>query len=177
MYNNPDPKLSVEPTIIGPPDVVTSPSDMPYGSPFGRLGPFSNGMGSGGGIGDKKGAGGAGPGVGPGAGPDSGVGSGGTVIGQMYSIGGDVTNPTLLTRVDPEYPDAAREAKVEGTVVISAVIDVDGKPKNLKVVHPLGFGLEEKALLAVAQWRFRPSTKSGKPVAVSVNISVKFVLY
>jgi TonB family protein len=61
-------------------------------------------------------------------------------------------------------------------VVLSVIIDATGKPTNLKVVRPLGLGLDEKAIDAVRKWRFRPGTKEGKPVAVFATIEVNFRL-
>jgi TonB family protein len=53
-------------------------------------------------------------------------------------------------------------------------VDIDGNAKNIRVVRPLGMGLDEKAVEAVAKWRFKPGMKDGLPVAVKANVEVNF---
>jgi TonB family protein len=71
----------------------------------------------------------------------------------------------------------ARMAKYQGVVVVQAIIDAQGLPRDLKVIQPLGMGLDEKALEAVRQYRFKPATLNGHPVAVHENIEVDFHIY
>ena len=97
-------------------------------------------------------------------------------IGVVTRVGGVVSAPQLVFRVEPEYTEAARKAKYQGTVVLIAVIDEDGKVRDLKVARALGLGLEEKAIEAVRQWKFRPGMKDGKPVSVTGPIEVTFRL-
>jgi len=100
-----------------------------------------------------------------------------TVSPDVYRIGGNnVTPPTLLSRVEPEYTPAARAAKLQGTVVLAAVIDEQGIPKVLNVVRSLDPELDANAITAIEQWRFRPGTRNGLPVKVSLNIEVNFNL-
>jgi hypothetical protein len=106
----------------------------------------SNGNGMGGGIGN-----GFGTGVGPGRGAGFGPGSGGGFGGGAYHIGGGVSAPTILSKVKPEYSEEARKAKWQGTVVLSLVVDDQGRPLSLKVVRSLGLGLDQKAMEAVAK--------------------------
>jgi TonB family protein len=75
----------------------------------------------------------------------------------------------LLSRTDPEYSAEARLAELEGTVVVAAVVDGSEYPRDLRVTQSLGLGLDEKAMEAVQQWRFRPDTKS-------TNVAVDFSL-
>ena len=172
VVNNPNPKLLMEPTIIAQPNANLPQLNMAvWGDPFGRLGPLSNGPGSGGGIGS-----GSGGGVGSGDGPGFGPGRGGGVGGGAYRIGGGVSAPQLLFKVEPEYSEEARKAKFQGTVVLYIVVDEKGLPRDLKVVRPLGLGLDEKALEAVTKWRFKPGYKDGRPVAVVATIEVNFRL-
>ena len=89
------------------------------GDPLSRSGVLSNGMGSGGGIGSGQGGG-----IGPGNGNGHGPGSGGNVGGGPYRIGGGVSAPTVLYKVEPEYSEEARKAKFQGTVVLYIVVDV-----------------------------------------------------
>jgi protein TonB len=165
-----DPKLPMMPAVVSevqPPNV-----DLPnYGDPVSRLGVPSNGTGLGGGIGS-----GVGGGVGVGRGPGVGPGSGGGFGGGAYRIGGGVSAPSVLSRVEPEYSEEARKAKWQGAVEISLVVDEHGMPQQMRVTHSLGLGLDEKALQAVAQWRFRPGLKDGKPVPVIAVILVNFRL-
>jgi TonB family protein len=169
---NLDPKLSMDPSLIGPPDLKVPNVDIAqYGDPLGKIGPASNGPGSGGGIGSGKGGG-----VGSGNGPGFGPGEGGGIGGGVYRIGGGVSAPSLLTKVEPEYSEAARKAKYQGVVVLYVEVDASGRATNMRVIHSLGLGLDEKAMEAVKKWRFRPGTKDGKPVTVAAQIEVSFRL-
>jgi len=172
VINNPNPKLTMEPTIVVQPDApLPQITANNYGLPTGVPGPPSNGTGSGGGIGSGKG-GGVGSGNGVGFGPGSGAGTGGGV----YRIGGGVSAPVPIFKPEPEYSEEARKAKFQGAVILSIVILPDGSTTNIRVTRPLGLGLDEKAIEAVQKWKFRPSLKDGKPVAVSANVEVNFRL-
>jgi TonB family protein len=134
---------------------------------------LSNGTGSGGGMGT-----GSGGGLGSGSGDGYGPGYGGNVGGGLYHIGGGVAAPVLLKQVDPEFSDEARRAKYQGSCTISIIVDVNGIPQNPRVVQNLGMGLDEKALEAVKQFRFKPAMKDGKtPVPVMITVVVNFRLY
>lgn len=172
VVNNPDPKLVMEPTILVQPNAPLPQVNMAVlGNPLGALGPPSNGIGSGGGIGSGRG-GGVGSGTGGGFGPGSGGGTGGGV----YRIGGGVSDPVPIFKPEPEYSEEARKAKFQGAVMLSIVIDADGKTRDVRVIRTLGLGLDEKAIEAVLKWRFKPSLKDGHAVAVSANVEVNFRL-
>jgi TonB family protein len=172
VVNNPNPKLVMEPTIVVQPDApLPQIASSNYGLPTGIPGPPSNGPGSGGGIGTGKG-GGVGSGSGIGYGPGSGAGTGGGV----YRIGGGVSAPVPIFKPEPEYSEEARKAKFQGSVTLAIVILPDGTTSNIRVIRPLGLGLDEKAIEAVSKWRFRPSLKDGKPVPVTANVEVNFRL-
>ena len=172
VYNNLNPKLAMEPTIIAPPDVTLPQVNMSaYGDPLAKIGPPSNGPGSGGGIGS-----GSGGGVGSGKGGGFGPGEGGGVGGGVYRVGGGVTAPVLLYKKEPEYSEEARKAKYQGTVLLYIEVDPSGKATNIRVQHSLGLGLDEKAIEAVRQWKFKPGYKDGKPVTVAATIEVNFRL-
>jgi TonB family protein len=94
----------------------------------------------------------------------------------VYRIGGGVSQPAILFKVEPEYSEEARKAKWQGTVELSIVVDEFGAPKVLNVTKRLGLGLDEKAIEAVEQWVFKPGQKDGKPVAVYAIIQVNFKL-
>jgi TonB family protein len=171
VVNNPNPKLIMDPTIIAQNMPIPNVNMSQYGDPFGKIGPASNGPGSGGGIGS-----GSGGGVGSGRGPGFGPGEGGGFGGGAFRVGGGVSAPTLIYKVEPEYSEEARKAKFQGTVVISIIVDERGQPTNFKVVRPLGLGLDEKAIEAVQKWRFQPGRKDGRPVAVFASVEVNFRL-
>jgi TonB family protein len=88
----------------------------------------------------------------------------------------DMVPPKLLYKIEPEYTEQARRAGISGRAVLSVVIDVDGRPKDIKAVSPLSNGLAEQAIKAVSKWRFEPGTKDGVPVAVKANVEVNFRL-
>jgi TonB family protein len=91
-------------------------------------------------------------------------------------MGPGMKAPSLLFKVEPEYSEEARAAKYSGTVLLKIVVDVDGKAKDIEVVNGLGLGLDEKAVLAIQQWKFKPAEKDGAPVPVLANIEVNFKL-
>jgi protein TonB len=91
-------------------------------------------------------------------------------------VGGDVSPPTVISSPDPEYTDRALRDSVEGEVVVWAVVRADGSVGDAKVVKKLGSGLDESAVAAVRRWRFSPAMKDAKPVAVQVNVRVRFKL-
>ena len=156
----PHPKLPVTPTItaIAPPVVADN-----YGDPLGKAMEGGLGTGQGTGIG-----GGRGNGYGPGEGGGSGGGA--------FRIGGDVSAPQLISKVEPEYSEEARKAKYSGTVLLQIVVDEHGNPRDIRVVRPLGLGLDEKAVEAVQHWRFRPGMKGGHAVATQAQVEVNFRL-
>lgn len=168
---NQHPKLPMEPTIIAPEMPVPNINAQNYGDPMSKFGIPSNGTGFGGGIGS-----GSGGGIGSGRGAGYGPGSGGGFGGGVYRIGGGVSAPVVLVKVEPEYSEEARKAKWQGTVVLSVVVDEKGYPRDLKVLRSLGLGLDQKAIEAVEKWRFKPGLKDGKPVAVAATIEVNFRL-
>lgn len=92
----------------------------------------------------------------------------------LVKITGSVKPPTVLSRVDPVYPEEARIANYRGTVVVSCEVWPDGLAHHIRVVSGRGFGLSEKAAEAVSQWKFSPATKNGQPVPVSRTIAVSF---
>jgi TonB family protein len=80
----------------------------------------------------------------------------------------------VTARKEPEYSDEARIAKLQGPVMVSVTIGEDGKPRDVRVVKPLGLGLDETAVAAVSDWLFTPGKKDGKPVEVQATIEVSF---
>lgn len=163
----PKPLLPVTPTITAQaPQIVANQ----YGDPLSKMldisgGPGSNGLGAG-----------QGGGLGGGKGDGYGPGSGGGLGAGVFRIGGDVSAPILISKVEPEYSEEARKAKYSGVVLLSTVVDEQGLPREIHVVRPLGLGLDEKAIEAVRHWRFRPALHNGRPVRVLAEIEVSFRL-
>jgi TonB family protein len=96
--------------------------------------------------------------------------------GPMARVGGDVSSPVLLSKTEPEYTDSARAEKISGTVTLSVVIGTDGQAHDITLAKSLGFGLDEMAAEAVANWQFAPAKKDGVPVPVTASIEVNFRL-
>ena len=132
----------------------------------------STGPGSGGGVGT-----GSGTGTGSGRGPGFGPGAGGGTGGGVYRAGGAVSAPRLTKEVRPKYTNAALVSKIQGTVVLEAVVTGDGCASQIRIVRSLDpGGLDEEAVAAVAQWRFEPGRLEGAPVDVLVTIVLSFSL-
>jgi protein TonB len=91
--------------------------------------------------------------------------------------GGDVRAPQIVFRVDPDYPEVARKARVQGTVVLEAVIGTDGAIESLRVLRPLFPPLDEAAKRAVSEWRYRAATLHGQAVRVLLHVTVDFRLH
>jgi len=94
---------------------------------------------------------------------------------RVYRVGGQVRPPMLIHEVKPLYPALARQARIQGTVRLEAVITREGLIESLRLHggHPL---LAPAALDAVRQWRYRPATLNGHPVDVALSIDVHFTL-
>jgi TonB family protein len=167
------PKLPVPPTVVMP-NIKMPDTNMPnLGVPqSNQVALASQGQGSGSGFGRGNG-GGIGPGSGNGIGPGSGGGTGGGV----YHPGGGVSAPQVIYAPDPEFSDEARRAKYQGICVVALIVDAQGNPQNVHVVRPLGMGLDEKAVEAVRQYKFKPAMYQGHPVPVEVNVEVNFRIY
>jgi periplasmic protein TonB len=176
VVRNEQPKLAVEPTVVVPPQIHLAENRMPnLGNPAATpmpSAPPSNGVGSGGGIGT-----GAGGGIGAGHGPGVGPGSGGGIGGGVFKVGGGISAPRAILTPDPQYTEEARKAKTQGTCILWLIVDAEGHPRDIRVVHGLGYGLEAKAIEAVKQWRFEPALKDGRPVNVQISVEVAFRLY
>ena len=85
--------------------------------------------------------------------------------------------PEAITKVQPIYPEMARDAGVDGTVTVQALVGKDGKVKDTKVVKSDSQMLNQSAVVAVQQWVFKPALSNNKPVAVWVAVPVRFSLH
>jgi TonB family protein len=106
----------------------------------------------------------------------------------VYRVGSGVSPPRLITSVDPEYTDLARKKKISGICTVEMVIDADGNPQGVRVIKSIGKdlnpklkkaaeGLDQSAVNAVSQYRFKPAEYQGKPVPVRVKIEVSFKMF
>ena len=162
----------MDPSIIAPPDTPLPQNNINnWGDPLAKLINGSNGNGSGGGMGN-----GSGGGVGSGKGGGFGPGEGGGMGGGVFRVGGGVSAPSVLYKVDPEYSEEARKAKYSGTVLLSVIVDKEGHARDIRVVKSLGMGLDEKAIEAVQKWKFKPGMNKGEAVNVRAQIEVNFRL-
>src|ERR1051326_8954971 len=91
-------------------------------------------------------------------------------------VGGDVKAPVATTRVEPQYTEIARKARIEGIVIIEAIIDAHGNVTDVRILKGLPFGLDTAAMDAVKRWKFTPGTLNGQPVPVIFNLTVNFRL-
>jgi protein TonB len=91
---------------------------------------------------------------------------------KVYTVGKGVTTPRVTHQVDPEHP--ARGFRISGAVLIGLVITSKGEPKEVHVVRSLEKDVDDAAVEAVKQWHFDPATKDGKPVAVKIDVEIRF---
>jgi protein TonB len=131
----------------------------------------SRGRGDGGGVGSGQGTG-IGEGQGPGVGPGWGGGTG----GGPYRPGSGIDPPVLLREVKPLYTEEARRRGITGEVVLEIVVRADGAVGDVRLLEGLGYGLDQRAIDAVRQWRFSPARRQGRPVDVLVEVAVEFRL-
>jgi len=161
-----EPKIKMpDPTIEVQKDLKMANNNMPnMGMPNSSLVGTSMGNGSGTGIGSGNGSG-------------LGNGSGGGYGGGPKRIGGGVSAPVVIFQVDPEFSEEARKAKFMGVVTVNLWVDEKGNPQHVRVLRGVGMGLDEKAMEAVKQYKFKPAMEGGKPVLVELNIEVNFQIF
>jgi|SRR5713101_4536033 protein TonB len=96
----------------------------------------------------------------------------------VYQPGNGVTLPQVTRQVGPQYTSEAMAQRIEGTVVLDAVVKADGAVGDVNVTQSLDavYGLDAEAVKAMKQWEFKPGTKDGKPVAVRVAVRMAFTL-
>jgi len=95
---------------------------------------------------------------------------------RVYKPGDGVSAPILVKEVKPQYTAEAKKAKIQGTVTLECVVQPDGTVGEVRVTKALDPGLDQEAIKAVKQWRFKPGTKDGKPVPVLVTLELTFTL-
>jgi protein TonB len=163
------PKLLIQPAVaIRMPDAQMPKLGVPQTQ---QVAMASQGGGSANGFGFGLG-GGVGSGHGTGQGPGSDRGYGGGVM----SVGGGVSAPEVIHSVQPQFTAEARSQNYQGVVAVQLIVDSQGFPQDVRVVRHLGMGLDEEAIAAVKQYRFRPAAYEGRSVSVQMVIDVDFRL-
>jgi TonB family protein len=98
-------------------------------------------------------------------------------IDQAVAITDEITPPRLSEVASPNYTAEAKKKKIEGVVTLAIVVDKKGDVVDAKVVKGLGYGLDENAIIAVKEWKYKPGEKDGEPVAVKMEATVDFYLH
>ena len=157
----PDPKLPMMMTVaFDSPTIEIAASNI--GDPYSKLGVGALGSRGVNGIGA-----GCCKGIGDGEKGTPGISSG---------LGHRITPPQLIYKVEPEFSEEARKAKYSGMVILAIEVDATGHARAFRVIQSPGLGLEQKAIDAVKQWRFRPGYQDGKPVVTGATVEVNFRL-
>jgi TonB family protein len=178
------PEIAIKETLLGDPNLNVKRDDLlPTGLPNGVIGPPSDGQGTNKGIGTGD-NGGVGPGKNKGFGP----GEDGNEGGNRYTIGernpgrdradqADAVDakPVALNRPRPNYTEQARQKKVQGLVRTRVLVGADGSVKQVQIRGGgLPDGLNEEAIRAAYQMRFKPAMKAGQPVAYWITVDIEF---
>jgi protein TonB len=162
--SSPDPKLPMPVTVAFESPIIEI-SVPQIGDPASLLANGGLGLHGSNGIGDRGCCGGIGDRT-----------SGKPGISATARTGNKITPPQLIYKVEPEFSEEARKAKYQGVVVLAIEVDASGRPRNLRVLEMLGLGLDEKAIEAVSQWKFRPGYQDGRPVVTTATVEVAFRL-
>ena len=96
---------------------------------------------------------------------------------QVFHVGSEVTAPKATFTPEPKFTEIARYEKFQGVVVVNLIVGKDGAVHKVRLIRPLGLGLDESAQSMIQTWRFQPATRNGQPVAVEMNVEVAFNLY
>ncbi|WP_263382615.1 energy transducer TonB [Granulicella arctica] len=156
------PKIAVEPMVEVQMDLKMAVAAVPeLGIPNSPL--IGRSMGNGDGLG-----------LGSGEGNGIGPGSRGNTGGGFRHVGGSVSEPKVIIQPEAEYSDEARKAKFSGNVLVYLWVDEHGNPTHVRIARSVGLGLDEKAIEAVQQYKFRPATENGRPVTVEMYVDVNF---
>jgi protein TonB len=101
----------------------------------------------------------------------------GSTIGAPLRVGGDVKAPILKERIEPVYPEPARKARMQGVVILEAIITANGSVSDVKVLKSVNPLLDAAAERAVSHWTYRPATLNGRAVSVYLTVTVNFQLH
>jgi periplasmic protein TonB len=165
----PPPPLNIPAvTLAASTESLPGAIQAPPGPPTLSQGPGTEGgSGTGRGIGD-----------GPGRGPGLGDGWNGGTGGDVYGPGNGVTMPIEIRKGTPQYTTDAMRARAQGSITVECVVQTNGACTNIRVTRSFdpSFGLDQEAIRAAAQWRFRPGMRRGEPVPVRVSMEIAFTL-
>jgi len=103
-------------------------------------------------------------------------GTGAGMGSEPLRVGGDVKAPVLTSRTEPSYPEAARKARMEGVVILEAIITDQGTVEDVRVLKSVNPLLDASAVRAVQQWKYKPATLGGRAVRVYLTVTVTFRL-
>jgi periplasmic protein TonB len=92
-------------------------------------------------------------------------------------LGKGIKPPRTIYAPEPEFSDPARVLRYQGTLTLGVTVNQEGFPTHVRILSPLGCGLDEKAVDAVQRWRFQPAEKDGQPVSVTIAVETIFHLY
>jgi TonB family protein len=159
--------IPVETLALGT-QVLPGAMDAPPAAPTSSQGPGKDG-------GARTGDGG---GDGPGRGRGFGDGLDAGTDGGIYLPGAGITMPIELRKGMAQYTTEAMRARAQGAITVECVVQPNGVCTNIRVVHAFNptFGLDQEAVKAAAQWRFRPGMRLGQPVPVRVTMEIAFAL-
>lgn len=90
------------------------------------------------------------------------------------AITDDITPPRLSEVASADYTPEAKKKKIAGSVSLMIVVDKKGDVTDAKVIKGLGYGLDENAIIAVKEWKYKPAEKDGEPIAVKMEVTVEF---
>ena len=105
------------------------------------------------------------------------VGGTGQDLGAPLRVGGAVKAPVLVSRIEPSYPEAARRTRMQGVVILEAIITPEGKVANVRVLKTVNPLLDASAQRAVESWVYKPATLNGRAVSVYLTVTVNFQLH
>jgi TonB family protein len=96
---------------------------------------------------------------------------------KVFRLGKEVKAPKPQYTPEPQFSEIARYERFQGTNVVNLIVDKTGAVQSIKLVRPLGLGLDDSARATIQKWRFHPGTRNGEPVAVELNVETGFHLY
>ena len=100
-----------------------------------------------------------------------------TLLARQMQLGKGITFPLVVNQAEPQFSDSAQALKYSGRVLVNLVVEKDGKPSHVQILHALGLGLDDSAVAAVSKYTFQPAMENGKPVAMEMNVEVNFQVF
>lgn len=91
-------------------------------------------------------------------------------------LGAGITKPIKIHAPQPPYTEAARQGRIQGAVILQAIIESDGTVSEVEIIKGLPFGLDESTIETVKQWKYKPAMKGNEPVPVYMNLVINFSL-